>query len=83
MSTGYWPQWRGVNRDGKSSETGLLKKRPDGGPKKLRTVDSIGDAFSTASRADKMVYTTGMVNKRGVIFGINGNKVFRKGYIYG
>jgi len=30
-----WPQFRGPNRDGKSTETGLLKKWPEGGPKQL------------------------------------------------
>ena len=27
-----WPQWRGVNRDDLSMETGLLKQWPEGGP---------------------------------------------------
>ena len=30
-----WPQWRGVNRDGRSPETGLLKTWPSGGPQQL------------------------------------------------
>jgi hypothetical protein len=32
-----WPQFRGPNRDGKSAETGLLKKWPVG--KELNTKD--------------------------------------------
>lgn len=28
-----WPQFRGPNRDGKSTETGLMKKWPEGGSK--------------------------------------------------
>ncbi|QJX00381.1 PQQ-binding-like beta-propeller repeat protein [Frigoriglobus tundricola] len=28
-----WPQWRGPNRDGVSTETGLLKEWPKGGPR--------------------------------------------------
>ena len=27
-----WPQWRGPNRDGKSTDTGLLAAWPKGGP---------------------------------------------------
>jgi hypothetical protein len=27
-----WPCWRGPNRDGKSPDTNLLKKWPEGGP---------------------------------------------------
>lgn len=30
-----WPQWMGPNRDGTWAETGILKKFPKGGPKKL------------------------------------------------
>jgi outer membrane protein assembly factor BamB len=30
-----WTQFRGPNRDGKSAETGLLKKWPEGGPQQL------------------------------------------------
>ena len=30
-----WPQWRGPDRTGKSTETGLLKQWPAGGPPRL------------------------------------------------
>jgi hypothetical protein len=30
-----WPQFRGENRDGTSSETGLLDAWPEGGPKEV------------------------------------------------
>ena len=30
-----WPQFRGINRDGISAETALLKTWPGGGPKRL------------------------------------------------
>lgn len=33
-----WPQWMGPNRDGTWTETGILKKFPTGGPKKLWSV---------------------------------------------
>ena len=31
-----WPQFRGVNRDGISTETGLLTSWPESGPKESR-----------------------------------------------
>ena len=34
-----WAQFRGPNRDGKSEETGLLKKWPEGGPELLWSVE--------------------------------------------
>jgi len=38
-----WPQFRGPNRDGKSSETGLLQSWPASGPALLWEVDGLGD----------------------------------------
>jgi len=40
-----WPQWRGPNRDGISSETGLLKTWPASGPKVLWRAGS-GEGYS-------------------------------------
>jgi len=38
-----WPQWRGPNRDGKSSETGLIAKFPADGPKLLWSKTDLAD----------------------------------------
>lgn len=56
-----WPQFRGPNRDGKSHETGLLKKWPEGGPKLLRTISGFGGGFSSPVIADERIYITGKV----------------------
>lgn len=51
-----WPQYRGPNRDGVSSETGLLDEWPEGGPKELwRT--SLGHGFSGISMSGGRIYT--------------------------
>ena len=63
-----WPAWRGPNRDGKSADTGLLKEWPEGGPKLLWKVDSIGGGFSNVAVCDGTVYTTGDVDERLIIF---------------
>ncbi|MHC4619321.1 MAG: outer membrane protein assembly factor BamB family protein [Planctomycetota bacterium] len=65
-----WPQFRGPNRDGKSTETGLLKKWPQTGPELLWSVEGLGIGFSSAAVADGYVYTTGMVGKenQGILF---------------
>jgi len=55
----HWPAWRGPNRDGKSSDKGLLKTWPEGGPKLLWKVKGIGQGFSNVSIADGAIYTTG------------------------
>jgi outer membrane protein assembly factor BamB len=58
-----WPGFRGPQRDGKSTETGLLKKWPDGGPKLLWSVEGLGKGYASVSIANGLVYTTGMVGK--------------------
>ena len=44
-----WCQWRGPKRDNKSTETGLLKKWPAGGPKLIWSIDGLGEGMSTVS----------------------------------
>ena len=56
---GDWPQWRGPNRDGISSDTGLLKEWPEEGPKLLWQVDSVGVGYSSLVVKDGRVFTQG------------------------
>jgi outer membrane protein assembly factor BamB len=65
---GDWPGWRGPNRDGKSTETGLLKDWPSGGPRQLWQVSGIGRGFSTVAVASGVVYTTGDVGDQLMLF---------------
>ena len=44
-----WPQFRGPDRDGKSAETGLLKKWPKEGPELLWSVDGLGEGYTSAA----------------------------------
>jgi len=62
-----WAQWRGPNRDGKSAETGLLKKWPEGGPKLLWTGKGLGRGYSSVSVANGTVYATGEKNNEGLL----------------
>jgi outer membrane protein assembly factor BamB len=54
-----WPQWRGANRDGVCTETGLLKQWPEGGPKLLWEISGLGSGYSTVSIKDGKLYTMG------------------------
>jgi len=47
-----WPQFRGASRDGKSAETGLLKKWPEGGPELLWSVGGLGIGYSSVAISD-------------------------------
>ena len=51
-----WPQWRGPERNGISSETGLLQAWPKEGPKLLWQVRDIGDGYSTPAVAGSRIY---------------------------
>ena len=62
-----WPQFHGPRRDNLSTETGLLKRWPEGGPKRLWTASGIGYGFSTVAVADALLYTTGNIGKDTVI----------------
>ncbi len=56
---GDWPQWRGPNRDGVSTETGLLKTWPADGPKQIQKITGIGGGYSTVAVVGGRIYTTG------------------------
>jgi outer membrane protein assembly factor BamB len=51
-----WPQFRGVNRDGISPETGLLKSWPESGPKEVWRV-AIGEGYSAIAIVGDRLYT--------------------------
>ena len=54
-----WPQWRGPNRDGACTETGLLKQWPKDGPKLLWEITGLGPGYSSVSIANGRLYTMG------------------------
>jgi outer membrane protein assembly factor BamB len=61
---GQWPGWLGPNRDGHSTDTGLLKSWPEQGPKLLWKVDTIGPGWSSVAVASGRVYTTGNADEK-------------------
>ena len=54
-----WPSWRGPNRDDISTETGLLKQWPEGGPEKLWTSHDAGLGYSGFATSDGVLFTMG------------------------
>jgi outer membrane protein assembly factor BamB len=61
-----WPQWRGPNRDGVSTETGPLQDWPDDGPPLLWTAKGLGHGMSSVSVADGRILTMGNSGGDGV-----------------
>jgi outer membrane protein assembly factor BamB len=55
-----WPSWRGPNRDGISTETGLLDAWPAEGPELLWRIDNaLGGGYSSVAIADGKIFTIG------------------------
>ena len=75
-----WPCFHGPRRDNKSTETGLLKKWPAGGPKLLWTASGLGKGYSTVSIAGGMIYTAGMIDKQTHVFAfdLDGRQKWRR-----
>ena len=64
QTPGDWPQWRGPNRDGISTETGLLKQWPVGGPPLVWKATGAGRGYSTMAIANGRLYTMGLRGDR-------------------
>src|SRR5208337_4871729 len=58
-ASGDWPQWRGPNRDGHSSDTGLLKQWPEDGPKLVWKATGLGIGYTNVSVVGDRIYTMG------------------------
>jgi outer membrane protein assembly factor BamB len=54
-----WPQWRGLYRDGKSPETGLLTAWPENGPPLAWKTQGLGEGYSAFAVAGDRLYTQG------------------------
>ncbi len=54
-----WPQWRGIDRNGQSGETGLLTEWPEDGPPLAWKVDGLGGGFSSLAVTEGVIFTLG------------------------
>ncbi len=61
-------QWRGENRDGIYSETGLLKSWPKDGPILEWAIDSIGNGYGSPVVTSNRVYLNGETGSIGYLF---------------
>jgi outer membrane protein assembly factor BamB len=70
-SGGDWPQWRGPHHDGCSTETGLLKQWPAGGPPLAWKAKGLGEGYSGVAVAGGRVYTAGDKDEASVVIALN------------
>lgn len=75
-------QWRGPDRNGKYSETGLLKQWPEEGPEMLWSFEGLGVGHGSVSFAGDRLFVLGMPDTIGVIysFDMQGNLLWQKEY---
>ncbi len=64
---GDWPQFHGPQRDNISTDRGLLKAWPKGGPPRLWEAAGIGEGYSTVAIVGKRIYTAGAIDDACVI----------------
>ena len=77
---GDWPQFHGPNRDNKSTDKGLLKTWPEGGPPRIWETAGIGEGYSTVAIAGDKIYTAGAIDDHCVITALDfdGKKVWTR-----
>jgi hypothetical protein len=68
-----WPQWRGLNRDDVSTETGLAKEWPPEGPKLVWMSKDAGLGYSGYSIVGDTLYTMGAQDAVEYVIAINVN----------
>jgi outer membrane protein assembly factor BamB len=76
---GDWPQFRGPNRDGASTEKGLLQDLPAGGPPLVWKATGLGIGYSTVSVVGERIYTIGEDDTNSAVVALNaadGKKVW-------
>src|ERR1700710_474041 len=66
-----WPQWRGTNRDGVSTEKGLLQEWPAPGPARLWTISGLGGGYGSLAVAGDRVFVQGLVNRNSIVSVVN------------
>jgi len=75
-------QWRGADRDGKYSDTGLLKQWPEGGPELLLKKEGLGKGYSTPMVYEGNIYISGIRDSVDVLtrLDLKGNIVWETVY---
>ena len=65
-----WPQWRGPLRDDISTETGLLRQWPAGGPALAWKATGLGEGYSGVAVAKGRIYTMGDLGESSFLFAL-------------
>jgi|SRR5688572_1872756 len=66
-----WPQWRGPDRSGKSTETGLLDQWPAGGPRRLWRITNLGAGYGSVSTKGERIFVQMQVGRQSIVASLN------------
>lgn len=66
-----WPQWRGPQRTGLSSETGLLKQWPAEGPRKVWSISGLGEGYGALAIKGDRILVQGTNGSASVVYCLN------------
>jgi outer membrane protein assembly factor BamB len=76
---GFWPQFHGPNRDNVSTEKGLLRQWPEGGPKLLWKFSECGEGYSGVAVVGGLIFTVGDFGEQEMLIALDlGGKVVWK-----
>ena len=75
-------QWRGPDRDGIYSETGLLKKWPANGPDLLWSFEGLGSGHGSVGIGKDKLFILGLTGKEGILyaFDFSGKLLWKRNY---
>ncbi len=77
-----WPQWHGPDRTNLSTETGLMKQWPKGGPQQSWSVFGLGNGYGTVAIQGDWIFVQGTMGSNSVVFCLNradGKKIWATG----
>lgn len=63
-----WPQWRGPQRSGLSTETGLLKDWPAAGPTQVWSISGLGEGYGSLAIKGDRILLQGTTGGASVVF---------------
>jgi outer membrane protein assembly factor BamB len=78
-----WPQWRGLNRDGVSAETGWLEHWPPDAAPPIAWKAQVGKGHSAISIAEGRAYTAGWDGEQDTVVcldAVDGTPIWRQSY---
>lgn len=66
-----WTQWRGPNRDGRSTATGLLESWPDDGLNLLWQAEELGSGYASVTIDAGRIFTMGKIDGKEFLIALN------------